>query len=68
MTTFIRFILKYKCENSPYGDLAQDMLVDQELKPTWGYKTTKKYLICKNACDRVMKLLEELREKYKLSK
>jgi hypothetical protein len=63
-TTFVRFVLKYKNDYSPYGDLARDMIVDQELKRTWGYKTTKKYLICMNACDKVMELLEDLREKY----
>jgi len=59
-TTFVRFVLKYKNEDSPYGDLARDMLEDKKIKRTWGYKTTKKYLISVNACDRVMDLLEVL--------
>jgi len=63
MTTFVRYILKYKKSDCPYGDVARDMIQDNQIRRTWGYRTLKAYLE-ERACGRVMDLIEELHTDY----
>lgn len=63
MTTFVRYILSYKKSDCAYGDVARDMLKDNQIKRTWGYRTLKAYLETR-ACGRVMDLIESLYEDY----
>jgi hypothetical protein len=64
MSSFIRFVLKYKKSDCPRGDVARDMLEDPRINRRWGYRSTKAYLT-PIACTRVMDIVEELHEEYK---
>ena len=65
MSSFIRFVLKYKKSDCRFGDLARDMLEDPRINRRWGYRSTKAYL-SPFACTRVMEIIEELHEEYKI--
>jgi hypothetical protein len=64
MSSFIRFVLKYKKSDCRFGDVARDMLEDPRINRRWGYRSTKAYLDTV-ACTRVMDIVEELHEEYK---
>jgi hypothetical protein len=64
MSSFVRFVLKHKHDDTPYGDLARDMIADPNIRRTWGVKTTKAY-IEPLASVKVWAVLEELVEMYK---
>ena len=69
MSSFVRFVLKFKKEDSPWGDVAKDFAHEQcEIKHTWGYRTTKKYLEEFGATDRVLTIVEEMNDRYKTLK
>jgi hypothetical protein len=67
MTSFVRFVLKFKKDDSAIGDLARDMDMDKNLTRTWGYKTVLRYLECHGASSNVFTTLEEAHEIYKRS-
>ena len=61
----MRFVLKYKKSDCPYGDIARDILQDELINRTWGYRTFKIYIETHhNASERVMILIDELIELY----
>ena len=64
MSSFVRFVLKHKKEDTPAGDLARDMMADPTIKRTWGVKTTKTY-IEPLASAKVWAVVEEMEEMYK---
>ena len=64
MSSFVRFVLKYKHSDCPWGDLARDTRDCEEVKRTWGFRTMKKYMEQRGACDRAMDTLAEMGEEY----
>lgn len=64
MSSFVRFVLKYKHSDCPWGDLARDTREAEEVKRTWGFRSMKKYLEKRGACDRAMDTLAEMGEEY----
>jgi hypothetical protein len=64
MSSFVRFILKFKHSDCARGDVARDIREDGQIKRTWGYRTFKKYLEERGACSRVMDLVEEMNVEY----
>lgn len=66
MSSFVRFVLNFKNDDSAIGDVARDMVVDDSLKRNWCYKTVVKHLEGKGACDKVYQILEEANERYKI--
>jgi uncharacterized protein YozE (UPF0346 family) len=59
----------HKKENSPAGDLVDDMMSDKGFpKKTINYKVVKDYLESKNACAECMYTFEECWEEYKAYK
>jgi hypothetical protein len=65
MSSFVRFVLKHKNEDSAVGDVARDMLQDTRIKRTWCYATVKKHLDEIGACGSVYNVLSEASERYK---
>ena len=63
MSSFVRFVLKYKKSDCPYGDVARDMLEDPRINRRWGYRSTKAYLDTV-ACTRVLNIIEDLHGEY----
>ena len=65
MSSFVRFVLKYKKSDCPYGDVARDILQDENINRAWGYRTFKVYIENHhNASERVINLVDELIELY----
>lgn len=64
MTTFVRYCLRYKYSDCPFGDLARDMLQDPNIRRTWGYKTFKDYLEQRGASGRCLDIVDEMYEAY----
>lgn len=64
MSSFVRFVLKHKRDDTPYGDVARDVLQDESINRAWGFRTFKKYLENRGACERVLDLVDELHEVY----
>ena len=64
MTTFVRYCLRWKKSDCPYGDVARDMLLDINIRRAWGYKTFKKYLEDRGACGRCLDIIDEMNEAY----
>ncbi len=64
MSSFVRFVMKFKKSECPFGDLARDMKEDANIRRTWGFRTTKKYLESRGACDRAMDALQSCNEAY----
>jgi len=64
MSSFVRFVLKFKHSDCPWGDLARDTREDGNIKRTWGYRTFKKYLEDRGACSRALDIVEEIHEEY----
>ena len=57
MSSFVRYVLKFKNDDSAIGDVARDIMADNNLKRTWSYKTLVKYLEEVGACDKVFGIL-----------
>ncbi len=62
--SFVNFVLSFRDDNTPWGDLARDMLEDTSLNRRFGYKKFKSYLQNYGADDVVLELLDELRTAY----
>ena len=65
MSSFVRFVLSFKKDDTPWGDVARDFVDDGNLVRTWGYRTTRKYLENYGACDDVMEIIDAINESYK---
>ena len=65
MSSFVRFVLSFKKDDTPWGDVARDFVDDGDLVRTWGYRTTRKYLENRGACDDVMDIINDINETYK---
>ena len=67
MSSFVRFVLKYKKSDCAYGDVARDMLQDELINRAWGYRTFRIYLQNHhNVSDNILALIDELYDLYKL--
>lgn len=65
-TTFVRFLLRFKHDDTPAGDLARDLLEDPCAKRTWGYARLRKHLTEDHrACDDALDTLDLCHEAYK---
>ena len=66
MSSFVRFVLKHKKSDNGYGDIARDILRDENINRAWGYRTFKIYLDNHhNPSERVVELIDELISLYK---
>ena len=62
--SFIRYVLKFKREDTAFGDVARDIQVDPGVNRNWGYRTFKAYLMDKNASDSCLDVVDTLYERY----
>jgi hypothetical protein len=62
--SFVRFALKYKKSDCRFGDVARDIKEDPDVNRNWGYRRFKTYLEERNASDRCLICVEELKELY----
>lgn len=65
MSSFVRYILKAKKDNTPYGDVARDILDDSEINRKWGYRSFVKHLDKRRASQRVYELVDALWFEYR---
>jgi hypothetical protein len=63
MSSFVRFVLKYKKDDSAWGDIARDVAADSEIKRTWNWEAFKKHVEDK-ACASAWAVMEEMKEAY----
>lgn len=66
MSSFVRFALKFKKEQTPWGDVARDLKQDTEVKHYWNWKRFNQYLEENHSGGslRVYSILEEMRDAY----
>jgi len=62
--SFVRFVLKYKKSDCRLGDVARDVRDDPDVNRNWGYRRFKSYLEERNASDRCLNCVEELKDLY----
>ena len=60
MTSFKQWLEKYEDENSPAGDFARDVIVDEDFPIIQTKEFVEKYLIKNNASDRTMEIFYEV--------
>ena len=65
MSSFVRFILQAKKDNTAYGDVARDILDDPEINRRWGYRSFVKHLDNRRASQRVYELVDALWWEYR---
>ena len=65
MSSFVRYILKHKHQETPYGDVARDILADPNVKRNWSHRRLSKYLTEVGATQRVFELIDMLHWEYK---
>jgi hypothetical protein len=68
MKSFVNYVLRFKREDTPLGDVARDMSCDPNIKKSWGYTQLMVYLIGMNATDRIYGILEEAKISYTVLK
>lgn len=64
MSSFVRYVLKFKQQDNAYGDVARDILDDPEVNRKWGYRSFVKHLEHRNASQRVYEIVSELKWNY----
>jgi hypothetical protein len=70
MSSFARYVLKHKKEDTPEGDVARDLAQAIKeygcCKASWSYKTLHKHITEDHrACERMITTLESMGEAYK---
>ena len=65
--SFKIWIKKFKCEDTPIGDLARDIKIDKTFPSSRCRITLENYLLSKNACSSAMDAFNEAFELYKKS-
>lgn len=69
MSSFVRFALKHKKDESAWGDVAKDIAMDEGIVRTWNWKRLEKYLDeNRRVSARVQGILEEMRDAWESSK
>jgi len=67
MSSFIRFVLKYKKSDCVYGDVARDILQDEGINRSWCFTTFSKYLEDHHKpSEKVLTLIDELHALHKI--
>lgn len=64
MSSFVRYILKHKDQQTAYGDLAREICADPDINRNWSYGSFSRYLANKGACQRVFELVDALAWEY----
>lgn len=64
MTSFKQWLGKYEDENSPAGDFARDVIVDEDFPIIQTKEFVEKYLIKNNASDRTMNIFYEVWDEF----
>lgn len=64
MSSFVRFILKFKHEDNAYGDVARDTLADPMINRKWGYKSFAQHLVYRGASQRVWDTVDDMARQY----
>ena len=62
--SFVRYILKWKLSECPFGDVARDIKMDPNVNRNWGYKSFKAYLMDREACESCLSAVDDLYERY----
>jgi uncharacterized protein YozE (UPF0346 family) len=62
--SFKTWIKKFQNDDSPLGDLAQDIRVDKEFPSFCSKNRLMSYLMSKNACDEALTVFEKAYEAY----
>lgn len=65
MSSFVRYILKFKEHDDAYGDVAREILRDGEVNRRWGYRTFVQHLVFRRASQRVFELVDDLYDQYR---
>jgi hypothetical protein len=60
--SFVRYVLKFKKDDSAFGDVARDIQMDPGVNRNWGYRTFKAYLMDRNAS--CLDVVDNLYERY----
>jgi len=65
MVSFISYILRFKNDSTPIGDIARDIAMDTRLNRRFGYKRVESYIIDMGASIGAIIALEDAHEAYK---
>lgn len=66
--TFKAWIKGFKDENSPIGDLANDIAIDESFPDSTSYENTLEYLESLDACDGAIKAFKSAWKLYEQQK
>jgi hypothetical protein len=65
MKSFANWVMSFKKERSPFGDVARDVCEDSNIKRKWPYKTFYAYLVNYPACEDCLEVVREMRDVYR---
>ena len=65
MSSYIRFVLKHKNDDTPWGDVARDVLQDSGINHSWNWKQFDIYIKNLNPCEAAYSIMLEMKDAYK---
>lgn len=68
MPSFVRYVLSFKNDDTPAGDVARDIAGDTRIDKRWCYKRLVEHINNNNGLPIVIDILEDLQYKYNISR
>lgn len=62
MVSFITALLRYRKDDSAFGDLARDVEADRQVNRKWNVASLRRHMIRMGACERALGTLSEVAE------
>ena len=67
MSSFVRYVLKFKDEDDHYGDVARMILRDRNVNRRWSHRQLSRYAYLQQADQGVFDVIDELARNYQLA-
>lgn len=68
MSSFVRFVLTHRKDDSAWGDFAKDVAADRQVVRTWNWTRFEAYMQSHGASANAWGVMEEMNEAYKRMK
>lgn len=65
MKSFANWVISFKKDRSPFGDVARDVCEDEVIKKTWCYRKLYSYLLKYPACEDCLSVVRDMWDEYR---
>ena len=62
--SFTKFVLRFRHDDTAWGDVARDVSADPNVEDTWGWQRLRRHIENMKAVPVVLRILEEMHEAY----